>query len=424
MDTNQMDHGIRVSPKFISAIERWKDVLPKKDPGNRPVPVAEIVRRKRFSRSARTCFLGTLRAKASQESAMVAKRSTAFESSSAGLVRNAFKVWSDGAGSRTNEGSFSGARPQERPDLYLDSVQASSRYALPARTNHRGSEAGAAARGVRYDSASRGLQNEPPRELDAHGHQGFRDLTEVKLTRSAFSEASVKTEPSMEGSGHVSLDTRVKELLSRLLDIRLDGVKIYTNQMADAVAKKYSADAVTRGNAVLFREGKYSPWDKAGIALIGHEMTHVAQANRHLQPNPGRFSPRSSQTDEVEALENEQTILRYFSRGRDPAGNIYQDERGLANGVLQAGSLKTGMERARVTSPALPRSEHPPAGSSRGTQAQAPKPALSSRDASVPPEPMNQMASFTLAEQQLRLIKDEVYRDLLDRIRSEFERGG
>jgi hypothetical protein len=43
----------------------------------------------------------------------------------------------------------------------------------------------------------------------------------------------------------------------------------------------YPAAAVTWGKSIWFRMGMYDPYAIEGIALLGHELVHVAQYNEY-----------------------------------------------------------------------------------------------------------------------------------------------
>ncbi len=40
--------------------------------------------------------------------------------------------------------------------------------------------------------------------------------------------------------------------------------------------------AIVRGNVIYFRAGVYRPGTREGLALLGHELTHVAQYRRGM----------------------------------------------------------------------------------------------------------------------------------------------
>jgi hypothetical protein len=187
-----------------------------------------------------------------------------------------------------------------------------------------------------------------------------------------------------------TLDPHVQGYLAGLLDLRIPAVQIHTGQAADAAARRLNADAVSVGPSIMFRAGRFAPNSPSGLGLLGHELTHIAQAEA---AGPGGAPDRASLArEELAALENERRVLRLAS-GR-PAVTA-----GLAT---------------------LPQAPAPPA--LRST----PVARAAAADRSVAPAPAEGGATSPAPEltaQQLAALKDAIYRDLMDRIRTDFERG-
>ena len=204
----------------------------------------------------------------------------------------------------------------------------------------------------------------------------------------------------IERGGYVTLDPRLQDFLAGILNMRIPAVRIYANQASDAVVKRFRADAVTYEDNILFSAGKYDSRDKAGIALLGHELTHAALARMQHQSMPAHEMLYGHEAEERQALNNEKMILQHLSAP--------QVDRGP-----QAPSVPTYTSSASG------------ANRSRQTRTSSPKAALSSRDLTLPPETgSNTDTAPHLSNRQLNLIKEEVYRDLMYKMRVEFERGG
>jgi Domain of unknown function (DUF4157) len=199
-------------------------------------------------------------------------------------------------------------------------------------------------------------------------------------------------ETKIEQSNYRILEPQVQNTFSRILNIRLPTVRIYANELADKLVNKYNADALTYPNKILFKSGKYSPQSRTGRALLGHELTHVAQLRGENQNTS--LTPEAQET---EALNNEQKLLHYYSSPQTSRES------------------PTPQTFSPITSYVKPNP-------SPTTQPQIPKAALSSRDISLPTE-TNSNSTFQFTEAQLNFIKEEVYRDLKNRLRVEFERG-
>jgi hypothetical protein len=224
-------------------------------------------------------------------------------------------------------------------------------------------------------------------------------ITTDKKSKRSLEES--KLEARIERSSPLILDPNLKDRLSQILNIRIPNVKIYANELADSLVKKYNADALTYPDKILFRADKYAPTKKEGIALLGHELTHAAQLSTQ---DPDALENRDTQ--EREALINEQNVLHYTS-------------------LLEVNRNHPETTRDYKTLPTLNFSAKQPENTQPApAQAQLPTMASSSRNLSLPIESTaTSMPPSHLSEAQLGLIKEEVYRDLMQRIRVEFERG-
>lgn len=228
-------------------------------------------------------------------------------------------------------------------------------------------------------------------------------------------------ESKIERSSHFTMDAHLKDFLSRILHIRIPSVKIYANHASDVLVRKYRADALTYDDNVLFKAGKYDPRGERGISLLGHELTHAAQSRIHNKEVPAQMMTNINETEEREALDNEKRVLRYFSsqevcirdnKASNPVPMPHTQPETPKNTALKLPVSHTGYRKPSNFTPTDNQLSHP-------------RTALSSRDLSLPAETnISSNISTELSERQLRLIKDEVYIDIMDRIRIEFERGG
>jgi hypothetical protein len=62
------------------------------------------------------------------------------------------------------------------------------------------------------------------------------------------------------------------------------GVNIHTDQDAVKMNKELGAQAFTHGKDVYFNSGKYNPDSSDGKRLLAHELTHVIQQTKDIQP--------------------------------------------------------------------------------------------------------------------------------------------
>lgn len=225
----------------------------------------------------------------------------------------------------------------------------------------------------------------------------------------------------VERSSHFMLDQRWKDLLAETLDIRIPSVQVYVNEQSDALAAAHQADAVTRDDKVFFRAGKYQPDTPRGAALLGHELTHAANVAQ------GTYSEQPSVEEEASAIRNEQRVLDVLRHTSDSTPASLPSRSPQTLDPPPVAPRPTSSEVAPPL-PAVPTSAlSPPAAPS---PAHAPTPAPSALRAAAAgrsleePPATRTATSFELTAAQMARIKDEVYRDLINRMRTEFERGG
>lgn len=180
---------------------------------------------------------------------------------------------------------------------------------------------------------------------------------------------------------------------SRLLGMRLPPVTVHQDQASDEFLTKHRADAMTMGTNIYFKTGKFDLGRSRGLGLLGHELTHVAQQY-------GREAVRgvSREAHEKTALANERMV---YANASTP---------GMKNAVANSISH---IPSPQVAFPATQAAKRP-----------APLFAESSREINdflpLPP----QRTAATLSENDMMKIKEELYRDLMQRIKVDFERGG
>ena len=204
-----------------------------------------------------------------------------------------------------------------------------------------------------------------------------------------------KTE--MMGNG-IPLPQQVSDLFSGLFRMRIPSVTLRQGAASDAFLKHKRADAMTIGTDIYFKTGTFDPAGRRGLGLLGHELMHAAQNSGN--DREGVAGVRSRELNEKIAMEHERLVLEHA-----PFSNSgYAGLRG-ANGSFAA----TTHEASRTAAPA---------------QTQSPQFADSSRQV----EPIASHAPGAakpgiLSDRDMMRIKEEVYRDLMMRIKIDFERG-
>ena len=78
-----------------------------------------------------------------------------------------------------------------------------------------------------------------------------------------------------------SLSTEVVDRLAPFVDRDdLERMRVVTGPPGNWIPLLLGTGAVTLGNQVFFRSGRFDPVTPRGLALIGHEAEHVAQYRR------------------------------------------------------------------------------------------------------------------------------------------------
>jgi hypothetical protein len=178
-------------------------------------------------------------------------------------------------------------------------------------------------------------------------------------------------------------------LLARLADVigpAAASVRVHSRAEADAIAASRDADAVTIGTDVLFRSGRFRPETREGFGLLVHESVHVAESLR-----PGaeqrRSSPLAVADEESKALRQERAVRR-LGEWPDP----------------------TGWSPSPATSPLARGGESSP------VPAPAVRALAAAGDRDLNPAPVARALDYGDLRQQ-------VHRDLVSQIRTDFERG-
>ncbi|MBK8258009.1 MAG: DUF4157 domain-containing protein [Polyangiaceae bacterium] len=96
-----------------------------------------------------------------------------------------------------------------------------------------------------------------------------------KVQTSAES-VSAGGEPSFSGGGS-PLPPTTRQRMERSFGRPFDSVRVHNDAQGGEFAKSHQAEAVTSGEHIAFRQGRYAPGTESGERLIGHELAHVAQ---------------------------------------------------------------------------------------------------------------------------------------------------
>lgn len=188
------------------------------------------------------------------------------------------------------------------------------------------------------------------------------------------------------------LDNSIQRRLSYWLGLRLPQLRVYSDSLLNELLDKHNAHAMTLGSDIYIRSDKYHPETTEGLALLGHEMTHVAQ--QYSEP----LLPIINDTGihETEALNNEKLVHL----------NMRSD-------ITQGNRIAAAQENLEVKS-------NSPVKEYGRTVDTTPMFAEAGRSLPATEKPVT---SSVVSDAEMSRIKQEVYRDIMQKIRLDIERG-
>jgi hypothetical protein len=96
------------------------------------------------------------------------------------------------------------------------------------------------------------------------------------------------TAPTRSAEPKSSAGAALPDSLQTLMEQRFGGdfseVRIHTDEAAKRASADLTALAFTKGRDIYFADGQYQPHSSAGLRLLAHELTHVAQQRNGLFP--------------------------------------------------------------------------------------------------------------------------------------------
>ncbi len=140
-------------------------------------------------------------------------------------------------------------------------------------------------------------------------------------TRPAHLAATARRLMDRQGE---ALPSEARATMEQALGVELGDVRVHTHAEAAELTRELRADAATLGNDVFFGAGQARFDTVEGLALLGHELTHVAQARgatpalRPLaEPQPFSAAPAAlAHHDEAEALNVERNLRSVLAAAR------------------------------------------------------------------------------------------------------------
>lgn len=164
------------------------------------------------------------------------------------------------------------------------------------------------------------------------------ELPRLRGSGAVAGAAPAEVAAQLDASQSQGLTRDLEEELSVLLDSDLSGVRIHTDPAAQAAAELVGAEAFTLGEDIYFNTGRFAPNSARGLALLVHELTHVAQGQGGAPTlggesgaisgpvgTPGGLVVAGRDALELQAEKNEAFVFRTMTsagplRGSRPVG--------------------------------------------------------------------------------------------------------
>jgi Domain of unknown function (DUF4157) len=207
------------------------------------------------------------------------------------------------------------------------------------------------------------------------------------------------------------LAARVRDQLRDLVGLRNEPMILHHNDHGDRVARSHRADAVTSDGHVYFRHGQLRPEEPRGLALLAHEATHIVEAIR-----PGASWRRATEAgldeEERKAQSREQAV-------RTPSATLAE----LRMRMVRPIGLPPASNLPAVTRTAHSDTPLPPLSGTRQSFQPAPAaapPAARSMKADID-RPMAEIPAHPVLN--VDELRRSLYRDILNRMRTDAERG-
>jgi hypothetical protein len=125
----------------------------------------------------------------------------------------------------------------------------------------------------------------------------------AKIARSAAGSAGAAPHGflgSMRGSTAHPLDHHARAFFEPRFGRDFSHVRVHTDTTAADGARAIDAHAFTAGSDIFFASGRYAPGTSAGMHLLAHELTHVAQGSTIQMPRTDSALPIGSVNDGAE----------------------------------------------------------------------------------------------------------------------------
>ncbi|WP_330231185.1 DUF4157 domain-containing protein [Nocardia sp. NBC_00508] len=231
-------------------------------------------------------------------------------------------------------------------------------------------------------------------------------------------EPSWPAPPDGEMPSGRALSGDIVELLRPIVGPDLPGLTVHDDRTADGLARAHGADAVTVGDEIHFRSGRFAPQEPDGFALLAHEAWHAAAA-----PGTAAAWDRSTELGiaREEQAAGEHEAAASAAAGSSPSASAGRGSHGgpamHSPSGTDNGSAMHSSSGARIPLRSAPFPSGNSPATSEVTSSRA-KPMAAHPERSMPIQ-----TSTAPGAPDLDQLSERLYRDLMRRIKSDVERG-
>ena len=167
--------------------------------------------------------------------------------------------------------------------------------------------------------------------------------TEQKLPETSHLDKHTFTEGG-KNQGTTKLSKTAQQFYQPVVGPAVNRAKLHIGGRADELGRLSKANAITYGDDVFIPKRKYAPESVKGRALIGHELTHVAQ---HQPNQPQLF--RDDEEPHYPTIEEQRKIEKALGRERKPKKpDKTADDESTPELELEEGKNLTPEEREKL----------------------------------------------------------------------------
>lgn len=144
------------------------------------------------------------------------------------------------------------------------------------------------------DSIAQAVSNRLPHQIQRQEEEEPEEGEVEIQTKSVLQRQVTDTIPEVSSDiedkinrargGGESLDTTIREPMEQAFGANFSGVRVHSDESADALNQSLKARAFTTGQDIFFRSGEFNPASSTGQQLLAHELTHTIQQTGKKKP--------------------------------------------------------------------------------------------------------------------------------------------